>query len=194
MLAAIVCLALAQTNPPRTSGDGNVADVIEPTLLAIIPYNENTRDRLTADLAQGKKVEVPTFTVRLDGVIPPDRKSPAYRKALDFAREMWGIPKGGFTLKQRVELGYPGPRICEYSLQRKNKKGEWLGHVGYYRSEPSVDFQFRTWTESFDEKLIENGYAKVGDISSVGDPATREYWKTLESQAKQKKLGMWADK
>lgn len=190
VLAAISLLCLALADPPK-SGAGYVLDAKSPTLLVVLYYKGREEERLVADYKAGKKVQLPTFRLRIAGLIEPPRGSRVYREATQFSRDTWMVPKQGFSLRQVFDPAQSTLQPVEFELQGRNAKGEWLGEASYWRSEPSVDFQYRSWQEPLSESLLQNGYARLGDLSGI-DAITKARWGKLEAQARLDRKGLWA--
>jgi hypothetical protein len=100
-----------------------------------------------------------------------------------------GVPGGGrdLTNNEIIANGFLGGYICRFASVFVRADGTLELQASYFQSEPSVDFQFSTWNESLEEKLLERGHARIDP--SIVAPAS---WQLAQKRAKARGFGMWS--
>jgi hypothetical protein len=174
------------------SGDAYLIDATSPTELVLMQFDDEVRNKLADRYLKHRHVDLPTFKLKLEGLVDPPARSDAFVKGRDELR-FYGHPgvQRKWSTEEILGFGVTGPSVVSFQSTRPGKKGVRYGHADYYRSEPSADFQYHTWSESLEEPILRQGFAKIGNVSSL-DVATRKRWLDLQNEAKAKKLGMWA--
>jgi hypothetical protein len=151
--------------------EGQVYRVLSPVKFVVTGYS----DRAT--------VPKPWKVVRILGLKPPDPRNPVWKEGTDFMRSYF------FGQRKEPSVGEERPTsIYEYEVKGFDRNGTVVIRMSGFHSEPRVDFQYNTWTESISPEIVKRGFATL----NPEEPTDERDLAGAESEAKEKHLGIWA--